>query len=255
MVPTVKLVALQPETVRAFDKYIREAEEGIEQTLHTGGRFLWSDATPERIARREKGEILSQLWTGTSPFNVPQGLIHDWVGAVSVPGATIESTLALVQDYDNHKNIYRPDVVDSKLISRVGDDFKIYLRLLKKKIVTVVLDTDHEVHYSRLNGSCVYCFSHTTRIAEVQDAAKANETALPAGTGHGFLWRLHSYWRFQGRNGNTVIECRAISLTRDIPTALKWIIQPMVHSLPNESLVNLLAATRRALSPDRRLSI
>jgi hypothetical protein len=26
-------------------------------------------------------------------------------------------------------------------------DFQVYLRLLKKKIITVVLDTDHEVHF------------------------------------------------------------------------------------------------------------
>ena len=62
----------------------------------------------------------------------------------------MQETLALVQDYDNHKQIYKPEVIDSKLLSHHGNDFKIYLRLLKKKIITVVLDTDHDVHYSPL---------------------------------------------------------------------------------------------------------
>ena len=62
---------------------------------------------------------------------------------------TVEQALALVQDYDNHKNIYKPEVMESKLISHDGNDFKIFLRLLKKKIITVVLDTDHDVHYCR----------------------------------------------------------------------------------------------------------
>jgi hypothetical protein len=248
MPPAGNLVALQPETVLAFDGYIREAETNMEEALHGSGSFLWSDGTPDRIRRRDKGEILGQLWAGTAPFQVPHGLVHDWVGAASLPGVTVERTLALVQDYGNHKNIYQPEVVDSKLISHVGDDFKIYLRLRKKKIITVVLDTEHEVHYSRLDRSCCYCFSRTTRIAEVQDPGKPNETALPADTGHGFLWRLYSYWKFQERNDNTVIECRAISLTRDIPSALKWVVQPMVCSLPKNSLVNTLTATRRALA-------
>jgi hypothetical protein len=247
MVPTVKLGQLQPETALAFDAYIHSAEAEMEHALHRGAAFLWSDGSPDRVRRREKGEILAELWAGTAPLAVPQGLVHDWVGAVAVSGATLEKTVELVQDYDNHKNIYQPDVLDSKLVSRVGDDFTIYLRLLKKKIITVVLDTDHDVHYSRLDPSSYSCSSRTSRIAEVQDAGKTTETILPADTGHGFLWRLYSYWKFQERNGSTLIECRAVSLTRDIPAGLNWILQPMVRSLPRDSLVHTLAATRQAL--------
>ncbi|MGA2992281.1 MAG: hypothetical protein ABSD88_17570 [Candidatus Korobacteraceae bacterium] len=248
MAPTVKVVALHRETVLAFDAYIRQAEAGMQQAHHGGGSFLWSDASPDRARRLEQGEILAQLWTGSDPVQVPHGLIHDWVGAASIPGASVERTLELVQDYDNHRNIYKPDVIDSKLISRCGDDFKVYLRLLKKKIITVVLETDHDVRYSRLERSRWYCVSRTTRIAEVQDAGKPNEVTLPADTGHGFLWRLYSYWKFQGRDDGTLIECRAVSLTRDIPAVLRWIIQPMVRSLPKDLLFNTLAATRRALA-------
>lgn len=248
MAPTAGVIALPPETMLAFDAYIREAEAGMQPAHHRGGSFLWSEASPDRVRHLEQGEILAQLWTGSDPVQVSQGLIHDWVGAAAIPGATVEKTLALIQDYDNHKNIYQPDVIDSKLISRGGDDFKVYLRLRKKKVITVVLETDHDVRYSQLEQSCWSCASRTTRIAEVQDAGRPNETKLPADTGHGFLWRLHSYWKFQGRNDGTLIECRAVSLTRDIPAVLRWIIQPMVRSLPKDLLVNTLAATRRALA-------
>jgi hypothetical protein len=245
--PSAYLVVLQPETILAFDAYVREAETGMEEMLHGGSSFLWSDQNMDRARRVAEGEILAQLWAGTEPVQVPHGLIHDWVGAAWVPGANVDRILALIQDYDNHKNIYKPEVIDSKLISHSGDDFKIYLRLLKKKIITVVLETDHEVHYSRLDRSCWHCRSYTTRIAEVQGAGRAGETALPPDTGHGFLWRLYSYWKFQERDNGAFIECRAISLTRDIPTGLKWVIQPMVRSLPKESLVHTLAATREPL--------
>jgi hypothetical protein len=239
-------VTLQPETLFAFDAYIRDAEKQMELTLHKN-HFLWSERDGERVQRRQRGEVLAQLWAGDRPVDVPHGLIHDWVGALLVPGATVEKTLALLKDYDNHKNIYKPDVIDSKLISRHGDDFEIYLRLLKKKIITVVLDTYHRVHYGRLDSDCGYCHSHTTQIAEVQNPGKSEESVLPPDTGYGFLWRLFSYWRFMETDDGTVIECRAISLTRDIPTALKWIIQPVVKSLPKDSLVNTLSATRKAL--------
>src|SRR5690242_19802698 len=112
----------------------------------------------------------------------------DWMTCIA--GATIQQSLALIQNYENHKNIYKPEVIDSKLISRRGNDFKIYLRLLKKKILTVVLDTDHDVHYSRVDATRWRCRSYSTRIAEVEDAGKASERVLAPDTGYGFLWRL-----------------------------------------------------------------
>jgi len=84
------------------------------------------------------------LWRDSGPAkrrSVPSGLIHDWIGAAFIPATSLKKTLALIQDYDNHRNIYKPDVMASRLISHHGNDFKIYLRLLKKKIMTVVLDT------------------------------------------------------------------------------------------------------------------
>lgn len=44
-----------------------------------------------------------------------------------------------------------------------------------------------------------------------------------------------------------VVECRAISLTRDVPFGLGWAIEPIIQKLPKESLINTLEATRRAL--------
>jgi hypothetical protein len=246
MPPTSNLAPLNPQTVLAFDTYIHAAETAMEQMLESD-LFLWSDGDAKRDHQVRAGKIPAQFWSGRQPFDVPHGLIHDWIGAALLPGATLDLTLALIQDYDNHKKIYRPDVIDSRLISRSGDHFKIYLRLLKKKIITVVLETDHDVHYSRLTPSRCLCRSYTTRIAEVQDAGKPNETVLPPDFGHGFLWRLHSYWKFLQRDEGTFIECRAISLTRDIPASLKWVIQPIISSLPKDSLVSTLASTRAAL--------
>ena len=70
---------------------------------------------------------------------------------------------------------------------------------------------------------------------------------LAPDSGYGFLWRLYSYWRFQERDGAVYFECRAISLTRDVPTGLGWIIEPIIRKLPRETLVNTLESTRRGL--------
>jgi hypothetical protein len=181
--------------------------------------------------------------TGAKPeIAVPTGLIHDWTGAVFLPGVTLEQTLALVRDYDRHKQYYKPEVVDSRVLSHDGNDYLIYLRLLKKQILTVVLDTEHEVRYRQVDATRWRSNSRTTKISELDHGRP-----LPPGTGHGFLWRLNSYWRFEERDGGTWVECQAVSLTRDIPTGLGWLIDPIVRKLPRESLANTLKETRAAL--------
>ena len=252
MAQTATSVKLKQQTLESFSAYIRDAEAAMDQTLDDGSPFLWSDVNPERARQVRRGQVVAQFWSGRGPVNVPNGLIHDWIGASLIPGTTVEDVLALVQDYDNHKNIYTPEVMASRLISRRGNDFQIYLRLLKKKVVTVVLDTDHEVHYRSLDRARWVCRSYTTRISEVEHAGSPKERVLPPDTGYGFLWRLYSYWRFQERKGGVYVECRAISLTRDVPLGLGWIIEPIIQKLPKESLINTLEATRQALLAEAR---
>ena len=116
-----------------------------------------------------------------------------------------------------------------------------------RKIMTVVLDTDHDVHYRPVDERRWICRSHTTRIAEVEGAGTPQERVRPPDAGYGFLWRLNSYWRFQEREDGVYVECRAVSLTRDVPFGLGWVIEPIIQKLPKESLINTLEATRRAL--------
>jgi hypothetical protein len=252
MARTATPVQLKQQTLESFRAYIRDAEATMEQTLGDGSPFLWSDVNSERAQQVREGQVVAQFWSGHGPDEVPNGLIHDWIGALFISGTTVEKVLALVQNYDNHKNIYKPDVIGSRLISHRGNDFQIYLRLLKKKIVTVVLDTDHEVHYRSLDRGRWICRSHTTRISEVEHAGSPRERVLPPDTGSGFLWRLYSYWRFEERERGVYLECRAISLTRDVPLGLGWIIEPIIQKLPKESLTNTLAATRQALLAEAR---
>jgi IS1 family transposase len=243
-------VRLKQQTVLVFDTYIRDAEVTMDENLRSKGPFLWSDANSEVMQKTLSSQVVAQFWSGHGPAKIPDGLIHDWIGAAWMPDATMDKTLALIQDYDNHKNIYKPEVIASKLVRRQGNDFQIYLRLLKKKILTVVLDTDHQAHYRSVDRTRWICQSHTTRIAEVQNAGNANEKVLPPDSGYGFLWRLNSYWRFHERDGGVFMECRAISLTRDVPLGLGWIIEPIIQRLPKDSLVHTIECTRQALQAE-----
>src|SRR5574338_1288578 len=143
LAPSGAAAELKPDTVAAFDRYIQQVEARERQREQASTGFLWVDGAPERLRRVRAGETVTAPSGGQAMIEVPGGRIHDWAGAIFVPGVTLDQTLAVVQQYNRHKEWYKPEVIDSRLLERDGDHFRIYLRLLKKKVLTVVLDTDH----------------------------------------------------------------------------------------------------------------
>jgi hypothetical protein len=230
------------ETVEAFERYVARTESRL-----AGGRgendFL-AASTPERRSRLRRGAVLCEPRNRRGDVRVAAGLIHDWVGAVYIPRATVEQVLALVRDYDRHRNTYSPEVVESRILSHQGDDFSVYMRLLKRKGITVVLDTEHEIHYERISNRFWESRSRSTRIVEIARAGRPYEHPVASGKDHGFLWRLNSYWRFREEDGGTYVECEAVSLSRTVPAGLAWLIEPIVRRLPMETLSNTLKQTR-----------
>jgi len=246
---------LQPKTKAAFDKYIQLTEARMKAESGPGKPFLTIDAMPEGqknavLARLRNGEVVitrERTLENGKEIDVPDGMIHHWLGIVLIPGTTLKKTLALQQDYDHHAEYYSPRVVRSRLISRNGNDFKIYYRVKDKKVVTVVMDTDYDVHYESVSPTRERSTVYSTRIQEIENPGEKTEHAKPVDDGNGFMWRLNSYWREEERDGGVYIQCEAISLSRDIPTGLGWLIKGFVESVPRESLQFTLGKTREAL--------
>jgi hypothetical protein len=246
------LLAQQPETSQAFDHYIAQAEARITQRQSQANAFLKVDSLPteqrsEMLRRLHLGEVVIEKAV-SKPEEIPGGLIHDWQGWVFIPGVTVQQVVGLIRDYDHLGRYYSPDVLKSRLMSAHGDDLHVYMRLQKHKVVTVVLDTEYDVRYGRLDSAHQYSISRSTRVSEIENPEGPNERALPQGHDHGYIWRLNSYWAFEQVDDDVLVQCEAISLTRDIPTGLAWLIGPFVNSIPQESLQFTLNATRNAMA-------
>ena len=78
---------------------------------------------------------------------------------------------------------------------------------------------------------------------------------MPEGHDGGYLWRMNTYWRFEERDGGVYVQCESISLTRDIPRGLGWLIEPFVTSIPRESLQDTLGNTRLAVLQRRSSNV
>jgi hypothetical protein len=246
---------LDPETVQAFDRYVHASESRVLEEFAARKNFLWIDTLSQRDREQnysalKKGQIIiqrTQVCELSGCVQIPGGLIHDWIGIVFVPGVSVAQSLAALQNYDRDAEYYSPQVVRSKLRTKNGDDFRVFLRLKQKHVVTVVLDTEYEIHYTAVDATHAASASHSIRIAEVENVGSPQEHAKTPGDDHGFLWRLYSYWRFYEADGGVYIQCNAISLTRDVPTGLGWMIRRYIESIPLESLSFTLTATRNAL--------
>jgi hypothetical protein len=248
--PSPVAAELHAPTIAAFNRYV-----GLTEAQSAGEtRFLWIDTLNAAAERRldivRGGKlVIEPLETRDrgQRIAIPDGLVHHWIGVVFVPGATADQALSLLQNYDRHAEIYKPNVARSRLVSRNGDDFKVYLRFFMKKVITVVMNSDHEAHFTRDSPSRFRSRIVSTRIAEVENPDTPREREKPVGNDGGYMWRLNSYWRVLERDGGVYIQCESISLTRDIPFGVGWIVRPFVTSIPRETLTFTLETTRKAL--------
>jgi hypothetical protein len=124
------------------------------------------------------------------------------------------------------------DVLESRVLGRSNDSLRVYLKLVRRTIMTVTYDTEHQMTFRRHGPGLATSRSVSTRIVEVD------------GRDRGFLWRLTSYWRYV-QVGNAVrVELQAVSLSRDVPTLLKPVAGPIVNRIARESVSRTLEALR-----------
>jgi hypothetical protein len=237
---------LRPETLSAWQAYVRTAESGH----HAGagqGKFLWTDEVPERCREVRAGAVAVSP-VGGGLRQIPKGLVHDWVGSVFIPGVTLEQVLHAVQDYDGYRAMYSPSVVESHTVRRRAGQDVYTMRLMRRVlVVTAVFDTEHEAHYRRLDQSRLQSLDYTTAIQEVERFGKPDERQLPPDMGNGYLWRMFSITRYEARDNGVYVEIEAVALTRDVPAYLRWLVNPIVSRLPRELLRTTLEQTRAAV--------
>jgi hypothetical protein len=218
LVATAQATELKPETVSAFDRYIRATEARMVEEDTRQNRFLRIDGLPEHqrqdsYVRLRRGEILVEplrTTEGGNQIQVPQGLIHHWSGIVFIPGATLSQTLAVLQDYNNHAKFYKPTIERSKLLERAGDNFKVFVRLYRKQIVTVVVNINLDDVYTPIGNSEVMSRSYSTRVAQVADSGKLTEHELPVGNDSGYVWRYYTYWHIVEKDGGVYAQTESI---------------------------------------------
>jgi hypothetical protein len=192
----------------------------------------WSAAN-EFDAYVKKAEAQPAMAAGAT-VEVKGGLIHDWSAEAFVKDRTPEQVIAVLQSYERYREIY-PEVTASRLLSKDGNRFRAALQLKRKKILTVILNTEYDVEYQKIGEGRWRVASRSTKVEEAD------------GGDNGFLWRLNAYWTITAEPGGVRLQCRSISLSRDVPLGLTWAVKPLLREMPQESLAGMLSATVKAV--------
>jgi hypothetical protein len=252
----VMAAKLQEKTLTAWDVYVRLTEERIQEELNSSTGFLAQDFQSVPKAQMERdavlsGKILVEKMKTLNPrgrkIKVPAGTLHHWRGSVFIPDVDLETVLTQVRNPARQKDL-QEDVLESRILEENDDSLRLYLKLVRSKIVTVTYNTEHLIEYQRHGEGLASSRSIATKIAELEDAGTTSEREKPEGKDHGFLWKLNSYWRYQQVDGGVLVECESLTLSRGVPVILAPFVKPIITNVARESMQRTLSSMRDRFS-------
>jgi len=235
-----------PAAIAAFNSYVGNLEGRLAEQHRSTAAFV-SSVTPETEARLRNGELMIESSTPPGGAELDGALLHDWRGSAFAPGATAADFERLMRDFNAYPQRFAPQVLAARTVTEQGDHLQAWIRVRQHHILTVVMDSDYDITFGRLDPRHGYSISRSTRIAEIDSLGSANQKTLSSSEEHGFLWRLYTYWSYEERDGGLYMQIESVSLSRAIPTGLGWAVRPFVASVPRESLEFTLRSACNAL--------
>ena len=250
--PDVLAVDLKPHTLAAFDRYVTVTEARMATELDGRKPFLWVNRLEpapkaDAMARLNRGEVIParlESKDNGKKIDVSDGMIHHWIGSVLLPGVSLAKARTVVERYDQYPRVLGPMVQRAKVLEHVGPDYVVQMRTSVTKVLTVVMDADYHVAYRTISPSKLYTKSVAKDVFEVKSPGNKDESRIEGDKSGGFLWRLNTYCSFEELPAGTVEQCESISLTRDAPFGMGWIINRYVNGIPRETLAFTLGRVR-----------
>ena len=199
---TASAADLRPETIQAWNQYVASAESRLHRTQVVEPRGTY--------------------------ISVPGGTIYHWRASTLVRNTTVEEVVRRL----THPGTPPPqeDVLESRVLEHHGDHLRVYLKLARTALITVVYDTEHEVTFARHSPGVMTSRSVSTRIAEAD------------GGDRGFLWKLNSYWRYTQVGREVRIDLESLSLSRDVPRVARRIALPLANRIARESVSRTMSS-------------
>ena len=220
--------ALNPQTSQEFECYAQSAEA----RMAARKAFLAVDADSGLLQAVVRGQGAQTVpGNGPNPHKISGAMLYDWIGSIFIPGATVERTVRMLQDYD-HRARYFPEIISSsRLLCRAGEDrFGFTMRLKEPSVI----DTDNDVVWERVDAHRWRCRSYSTKVQEI-------------GKLHNYLLKLNSYWRFAENDRGVFAEGQTITLSGEFGSLMRT-LGSLAGINPEKSLKKSLSSIRETLT-------
>jgi hypothetical protein len=194
------------ETIAAWNAYV----------ARTGDR-------PARPGSAPRGQMI----------DIPGGTIYHSSGSRVIRSTTVDRVISALMYPGTPPP--QEDVLDSRVLARTDSTLRVYLKLVRTAVVSVVYDTEHQVTFTRHSPAMATSRSVSTRIRESE------------GGDRGFLWRLNSYWRYTQVGNDVRVDLESLSLSRGVPRIARPVARPLIDRIARESLIRTLDSVKRFL--------
>jgi hypothetical protein len=227
VIPSLVHAQLKPQTARDFECYVQAAE----QRMAASPAFVLADSDSALNDRLVHGRGIETVpGNGPNPHKVAGGLVFDWIGSVFVPGAHLDQTLRMLQDYDHRAQYFTETIASSKLLCRKGENQFHYTMRLKEP---AVIDVESDVVWERADPHRWRCSSYSTQVQAV-------------GKDKGYLRRLYSYWRFAETPDGVYVQGETITLSDEFSSLMRG-LGSLMGINPEKSLRHSLESIRVTL--------
>jgi hypothetical protein len=230
---------LDPKTAADYEAYLKTARAAAEQPI--GPNLV------DRIPVGKRAEALATLDNQPYAWNVEagspngalpvyKGVIVDWIGAMRIPGTSLDAFMSVLQNYDSYKKWYKPYIYDCYARPIDGPGVKNYavttiVHDVYEKPAMLVPDQNFsfeiqaESNYFLLDSGdarTLVIRTHSKAIRESNtgrperaDSRTKNDLVRPE-HGQGVLWRSDTWWRATSTGRDLYAEYESLSLARSL---------------------------------------
>jgi hypothetical protein len=151
---------------------------------------------------------------------------------VFIPGAKVDGTLRMLQDYDHRARFFSDVVSSSKLLCHTGDTHFGYTMRMKEP---APIDVTSDVVWEKVDDQHWRCRSYSTKVVEVEKEK-------------GYLYRLYTYWRVAGVEKGVFVEGEAIELSGEFSSMTRALGSLFMGISPEKSLKRSLTSMRETMA-------
>jgi hypothetical protein len=169
-------------------------------------------------------------------LSVYKGIIVDWMGAIRIPGVSLDAFADTLQQYDSYKNWYKPYIFDCYAKPIAGPGWKNFavttiLHDVVEKPAPLVPDQHFsfeimaEANYLWLGAPESRTLLVRTHVKTIREASsghpehadsRVKNDLLEPEHGQGVLWKSDTWWRATQVGTDLYAEYESLSLARSL---------------------------------------